>query len=138
MHGTRYDLVTMFEAVLPGSAQKAFDEFVDLRTARLWLPGLKRAQVVRTDANGRPLEVFYEFGEVLAYALVYAYDDAHKRVRWVPSSGVRDGVSGGATFEDTPQGCRFTYSLESLRGRSEDHEAQVARAFVQWMGSRTR
>lgn len=128
----------MFEAVLPAPAQKCFDEFIDLRTARLWLPGLKRARVVRSDGQGRPLEVFYEFGEALSYALVYAYDDAAKRVRWVPSSGVRDGVSGGASFEDAPSGCRFTYSLESLRGRPEDHETQVARAFVQWMGTRTR
>ena len=35
---------------------------------------------VRTD-GGRPLEVFYEFGEQLAYALVYAYDDTAKKVR---------------------------------------------------------
>lgn len=124
----------MFEAVLShASAQKCFEEFVDLRTARLWLPGLKRAQVVRSDDKGRPLEVFYEFGDVLAYALAYAYDERARKVRWVPSSGVRDGVSGGASFEDTPSGCRFTYSLESVRGRSEDHEQQVAQAFVQWM-----
>lgn len=122
----------MFEAVIPGSAQRAFDEFVDLKVARLWLPGLKRARLVRSDDNGRPLEVFYEFGESLSYALVYAYDDAAKKVRWVPSSGVRDAVSGMASFEDTPQGCRFTYALESLK-REEGHEREVAAAFVAWM-----
>jgi hypothetical protein len=122
----------MFEAVLPGAAQKCFDEFIDLRVARLWLPGLKRAKLVRADERGRPLEVFYEFGERLSYALVYAYDDAHRRVRWVPSAGVRDAVSGSASFEDTPHGCRFVYALESL-ARDPAHEAEVARAFVGWM-----
>ncbi|MFO0599899.1 MAG: hypothetical protein U0228_31610 [Myxococcaceae bacterium] len=128
----------MFEVTLPVPAKKCFDEFVDLRTARLWLPGLKRARVVRTDAGGRPLEVFYEFGEQLAYALVYAYDDTAKKVRWVPSSGVRDGVSGSASFEEVPAGCRFTYTLDSLRGREADHETQVAQAFVNWVRERVR
>lgn len=126
----------MFDAVLPAPAATCFSEFIDLRTARLWLPGLKKARVVRSDAQGRPLEVSYEFGDVLSYALVYAYDDAQRRVRWVPSAGVRDAVSGWATFEDTPQGCRFVYHLESVRGRSPQHEQEVAQAFVQWIRSR--
>ena len=87
----------MFEAVLPASAEVCFNEFVDLKSARLWLPGLRKAKVVRADAQGRPLEVSYEFGDVLSYALVYAYDEAQKKVRWVPSAGVQDGVSGSAT-----------------------------------------
>jgi hypothetical protein len=122
----------MFEAVIPGTAQKAFDEFIDLKVARLWLPGLKRARLVRSDEAGRPLEVFYEFGDTLSYALVYAYEDAQRRVRWVPSSGVRDAVSGSASFEDTPQGCKFVYALESLK-RAANHESEVASAFVAWM-----
>lgn len=128
----------MFEAVLPGAAQKCFEEFVDLKVTRLWLPGLRRARLVRSDAQGRPLEVFYEFGDTLAYALVYAYDDGARRVRWVPSAGVRDGVSGAATFDEAERGCRFTYTLDSLRGRPEDHEAQVGRAFSQWMSGRAK
>lgn len=126
----------MFEAELPATPEVCFAEFIDLRTARLWLPGLKKAKVVRADAAGRPLEVSYEFGDVLSYALVYAYDDALKRVRWVPSVGVRDGVSGFASFEATERGCRFRYSLESFRGRGETHEQDVATAFTAWIRSR--
>lgn len=123
----------MFEAELPASAEVCFSEFVDLKRARLWLPGLKRLQVVRSDAQGRPLEVSYEFGDVLSYALVYAYDDALRRVRWVPSVGVRDGVSGFASFEPSGEGCVFRYSLESFRGRADTHEHDVARAFEAWI-----
>jgi hypothetical protein len=128
----------MFEAVLPATAEVCFNEFVDLRTARLWLPGLKKARVVRSDEQGRPLEVSYEFGDILSYALVYAYDDALKRVRWVPSAGLQDGVSGSASFDVVPEGCRFRYSLESLRGRSPSHETDVAQAFAMWIRSRNR
>lgn len=123
----------MFEAVLPASPETCFTEFIDLRCARLWLPGLKKARVVRSDAQGRPIEVSYEFGDVLSYALVYHYDDATKRVRWVPSAGLQDGVSGSASFDLAANGCLFRYSLDSLRGRSPTHETDVAEAFTQWI-----
>lgn len=126
----------MFEAVLPVAAEACFQEFIDLPTARLWLPGLAKLKIVRSDARGRPLEVSYEFGERLSYALVYAYDDAARQVRWVPSAGVQDGVSGSASFDVVPEGCRFRYSLDSLRGRAPTHEHDVADAFVKWMQSR--
>lgn len=126
----------MFEAVLPATPAACFAEFIDLRSARLWLPGLKKARVARSDEQGRPLEVSYEFGDILSYALVYAYDDAQLRVRWVPSAGLQDGVSGSASFDAAPEGCMFRYSLESLRGRAPTHEADVAQAFAAWMRSR--
>jgi len=126
----------MFEAVLPATPDTCFSEFIDLRTARLWLPGLKKARVVRSDAQGRPIEVSYEFGDVLSYALVYHYDDATHRVRWVPSAGLQDGVSGSASFDLAANGCLFRYSLDSLRGRAPTHETDVAEAFSQWIRSR--
>ncbi|MDP1822567.1 MAG: hypothetical protein Q8L48_04975 [Archangium sp.] len=126
----------MFEAVLPATPAVCFAEFIDLRSARLWLPGLKKARVVRSDEQGRPLEVSYEFGDILSYALVYAYDDAQLRVRWVPSAGLQDGVSGSASFDAAPGGCVFRYSLESLRGRAPTHEHDVAQAFTAWITSR--
>lgn len=123
----------MFEAVLPSSPQACFIKFTDLETARLWLPGLKKLKVVRSSPAGRALEVSFEFGESLSYALVYAYDDTAMKVRWVPSAGLRDGVSGSASFESAPGGCLFRYSLDSLRGRAPTHEADVGNAFVTWM-----
>ena len=127
----------MFEADLSIAPAACFAEFNDLKIARLWLPGLKKAQVVRSDAKGRPLEVSYEFGESLSYALVYAYDDATLRVRWVPSAGVRDGVSGFASFESSTKGCLFRYSLESFRGRGDSHERDVGEAFAGWISKRS-
>jgi hypothetical protein len=121
------------EFVIRAAPQACFEAFCDLSRARLWVPGLKRVQVVRTDEKGRALEATYEYGEALTYALVYAYDEAAKKVRWVPSAGVLDGVSGSASFLPHEEGCRFVYSLDSRRGRSPHHPEDVARAFIRWM-----
>lgn len=129
----------MFEAVLPLTPEACFKEFIDLETARLWLPGLRKLRIVRSNAQGRPVEVSFEFGEVLSYALVYAYDDTALGVRWVTSAGLQDGVSGSASFERTDDGwCQFRYSLDSLRGRAPTHEADVGLAFSAWMRTRRR
>lgn len=111
----------------------AFAAFCDVAAQRRWVPGVKKVKVVRTDASGRALEVFYEFGESLAYALVYAWDDANHKARWVPSSGVRDGVSGSVWFEGAEGGCVMRYHLEALKGRPPEHERDVMRAFAEWL-----
>jgi hypothetical protein len=118
---------------LPFSAAVAFQAFADVAQQRRWVPGVKKVKVVRSDARGRALEVFYEFGETLAYALVFHWDDGARKVRWVPSSGVLDGVSGSAWFEETAEGCVLHYHLEALKGRPEGHEAAVVAAFVAWV-----
>ena len=121
------------EIVLRRSPDECYREFCDVRTARLWLPGLKKVRVARDDARGRALEATYELGDALSYALVYAYDDEARKVRWVPSAGLLDGVSGYAEFAPHPEGCRFTYALESVRGRSPHHAEEVARAFAAYV-----
>ena len=118
------------------SAADAFRAFTEVEQQRRWVPGLKKVKLVRSDANGRALEVFYEFGETLAYALVYAWDDVNLKARWVPSSGVRDGVSGSIWFEGREQGCVMHYQLEAITGRPPEHEHDVAIAFVAWLKGR--
>ncbi len=126
-------LANMITLPLPRSADDAYRAFCDVSVARLWVPGLKRVTLVRSDASGHALEVAYEFGDALSYALVYHYDDATRRVRWVPSAGALDGISGQASFEASDGGCRFTLDLHSVRGRSPNHEDDVARAFADWL-----
>lgn len=123
----------MITLSLQRSAEEAYRAFCDVTVARLWVPGLKKVQVVRSDAHGHPLEVAYEFGDALSYALVYHYDDVHHRVRWVPSAGALDGISGQASFEPADAGCRITLEIHSVRGRGAGHEADVARAFADWL-----
>ena len=124
------------DLLLLATPEDSYRQFCDTTLTRLWLPGLKQLWVVRTDAQGRAIEVRYSVGESLTYALVYAYDDDTKKVRWVPSAGVMDGVSGFASFEAHPEGCSFTYSIDSRRGRQPLHAEEVAHAFAAWMDSR--
>lgn len=123
----------MIEILITAKPDECYRAFCDLQSARHWVPGLKKLRVVRADEKDRPLEVLYEFGDSLSYALVYAYDDRKRQVRWVPSAGVLDGVSGWAAFDAAEEGCRFRYSLESVRGRAQQHPAEVAQAFANWI-----
>lgn len=121
------------ELPLSAAPDDCYRQFCDAAQTKHWLPGLKKLTVVRADDRGRPLEVRYSVGESLTYALVYAYDDAARQVRWVTSSGGMDGVSGFATFAPAGEGCLFTYSIDSLRGRAPLHAEEVAHAFAAWL-----
>jgi len=125
----------LVELQLPASPDVCFAAFCDLGSARLWVPGLKKVRVVRSDARGRALEATYEFSDSLTYSLVYAYDEANRLVRWVPSAGAMDAVSGYARFEPSEVGCRLQYSLDSVRGRAADHQAKVAEAFAHFIAA---
>jgi hypothetical protein len=128
----------MLELTLNQPAPRCYETFCDTSQMRLWLPALKKLKVASTDERGRPREAVFEIGESLSFALVYAYDDAALKVRWVPSHGVLDGVSGFAHFEPLASGpTRFVYSLDSLRGREPEHERQVALAFADFVDAVT-
>ena len=118
---------------LPKSADHCYRAFCDISLMKLWVPELKLVRVVRKDEKERPIEVYYEAGARHSYALVYAFDDANLKVRWVPSAGVRDGVSGRASFQQLQNGCHFVYALDGLRPGLEEHETEVATAFAQWI-----
>lgn len=118
---------------LPKAAAHCYRAFCDVSLMKLWVPELKLLRVVRKDEKDRPVEVYFESGLRHSYALVYAYDDQHLKVRWVPSAGVRDGVSGRASFQQLPNGCHFVYALDGLRAGLNEHELEVATAFTQWI-----
>jgi len=126
----------MLELNLRQAAARCYAIFCDTAQMKLWLPALKKLKVASTDDRGRAREATFELGESLSYALVYAYDDAALKVRWVPSAGVLDGVSGSAHFEPVnASSCRLVYSLDSLRGRAPEHEREVAEAFAEFVNA---
>lgn len=126
----------MVELILPMNAEACYRHFIDSEQMKLWLPNLKTLKVVRTDEDNRPLEITFTTGETLTYALVYHYADDSKRVRWVPSAGLQDGVSGHAEFEPHEDGCRFRYTAVARRGREPHHAENVAHAFAAWIKAR--
>ena len=101
-----------------------------------WLPGLRRARVIASNADGTPLEIQFEFSTSLMYSLVYTYDAAAGEVRWEPRAGKRDAVRGSAKFEPFDEGTRVTYTVEHGAGRSsaeQDAPQSVLDAFARWM-----
>jgi hypothetical protein len=151
-------------ALLPHPVERCWRAFIDVTMLPAWVPGLRRARVIRADAAGLPLEVSFEFGDTLSYTLEYSYaaaqqaagattadehvigsharlDARWREVRWSPRVGRRDGVSGRARFEPEGDSCRVHYELEPA-GRHSSRERELASedsqrlldAFVAWIG----
>ena len=111
--------------------------FIDAAALTAWVPGLRRARIVATDAQGRALEVAFEFAASRTYALVYAYDDDARRVSWTARLGQRDGVAGWARFDAEDGGTRVTYATTDGAGRTADERAideprALLAAFARW------
>jgi hypothetical protein len=103
-----------------------------------WVPGLRRATVVATGADGLPDEIHFEFSTSLTYSLVYTYDVAAREVRFETRIGKRDGVRGFARVAASEDGSEIRYGLDVGEGRSEADRAlggveAVLAAFVRWM-----
>jgi len=110
---------------------------VDAAKLPLWVPGLRRAQVLAME-RGLPSEIHFEFASSRVYTLIYTYDLAQRDVRWQPKLGKRDGVSGSVRFDAEGEGTRITYALEHGEGRSPtDLEVgdlqKLVDAFLGWM-----
>lgn len=133
----RVQIVTGFVSRDPASCWRVFS---DAALLALWVPGLRRAQII-AKSRGLPEEVHFEYASSLAYTLVYHYDVERHEVRWEPKLGKRDGVSGFARFEPADGGTRMTYGLEPGPGRAPAEPAELealVAAFVAWMDAERR
>lgn len=90
---------------------------IDPPSFAAWMPGLRRARIITTDAAGLPLEVAFEYSKSLTYSLVYEYDVPARAVRWQPRVGAREAVRGSAKIDAIDLGARLTYHLEQGAGR---------------------
>ena len=109
-------------AVVARDPETCFRAFIDASTFPAWIPGLRRAQVVQSDASGRATEIMFEFGASRTYSLAYSYDLARREVKWEPRSNKRDAVAGSATFEAADEGTRITYSNAPHAGEMSREE----------------
>jgi hypothetical protein len=120
-------------------ADRCYARFCDMRLLPAWMPNLRKAKVVRSDADGRALEVLFHFGDRLTYSLVYSYDPSRRRIEWAPGVGRRDAVRGGAEFADEAGECAMTYQLEPTGDRPADERTDdgpmIVDAFVHWIES---
>ena len=131
------------EAVVPRDPETCWRAFIDPSTLAAWVPGLRRARVIATDAAGRPQEILFEFGSSSTYSLVYTYDAAAREIAWQPRTGKHDAVAGFARFEPADGGTRIIYALKQGDGRSAaekalgDLDALIA-AFVRFVADEKR
>lgn len=125
------------EATIARPPSRCYEAFCDARFLAAWVPGLRRATVVRHTPDGHALEVKFDHGEARSYSLVYAYDPGSRTVTWTPGVGVREAVSGSARFDDDGAGgCRMTYELASGPQRGEGPSAaDVLSSFARWAGA---
>jgi hypothetical protein len=126
-------------ATIAASPERCWRTFTDPSLLKAWVPGLRRARVVRRDDDGRPLEISFEFGETLTYSLVYSYDAEARSMHWSPRAGKRDAVEGNVRFEPEGEGCLMTYELEPSgatlpRERSTADAERTVAAFVAFLG----
>jgi hypothetical protein len=124
--------------VIRRGPEHCFAAFCDTRRLRSWVPGLRRARLVRAGADGLPQEVLFEFGEARTYALKYSYQVAQRLVAWAPSTGASDAVRGFASFSEHADGCEMTYSVEAGPGRTPDEALlsdarSVVASFTKWI-----
>lgn len=134
-------MVQTVTALVARDPQTCFRLFTDPAALILWVPGLRRAEVLAKE-RGMPSEIHFEYSESLVYTLAYTYDVAQREVRWQPRLGRRDGVSGSVRFDAAPDGAgtQVTYTLEHGDGRSASERElgdlqHVVDAFVGWAAS---
>lgn len=121
-------------AVVSREPAACFRAFIDAATFGAWVPGLRRAQVIRVGLDGLPTEILFEFGASRTYTLVYTYDHEAREVRWQPGSGKLDAVAGFAKFDAMDGGTSVTYGLENHDGGADISEVHaLVTAFSQWM-----
>jgi uncharacterized protein YndB with AHSA1/START domain len=133
-------VATVVNRVIARPAERCYAMFCNARLLTAWVPGLKRAKVVLADAEGRPAEVLFAYGESRSYSLVYRYQPDQLRIDWSQGIGRRDGVSGWALFRPLGKGCELTYTLEIGEGRSAEDIALgdpkgIVESFAKFMES---
>jgi hypothetical protein len=112
--------------------------FIDATKMPNWVPGLRAAELVEFDPDGRPTEIRFVYAGGLSYSLRYTYDLESNIVSWEPCSDDRGGVRGFAQFEPDEDGTRVTYALEHDEGRKAaeralDDPRTLVEAFARWM-----
>jgi ribosome-associated toxin RatA of RatAB toxin-antitoxin module len=79
-----------------------------------WVDGMKRAEVIARDAEGRPSEASFEVSQMgvgAKYTLAYTYAEKDAGVSWTTTaaSGAVKDIKGEYRFEPSDSGTTVTY-----------------------------
>lgn len=100
---------------IEADAQTIFDVATDLEAYPEWQPNVKRVDIRETDAQGRPLEVFFEVDakiKKLGYTLAYDYSEAPLSFRWSLIEGDVKELEGSYAFDEFDDVTEVTYELK--------------------------
>lgn len=121
---------------MDADARTCFELFCDVTNVPRWVERVVEATVRREHGDGRPAEVEFRArrpdGELVTYALAYAYDRDGMRVSWRPREGADDAVLGYAAFAEDGEGCVMTYVLQE--GYAWDYEGRDLREVTAQLG----
>jgi carbon monoxide dehydrogenase subunit G len=93
---------------------EVMDVISDYEAYPEWAQGVKKTEVMKTDSQGRPSEVWFEVGQMgvgAKYTLTYKYKAKDGGVSWTSkeASGAVRSIAGEYVLEPGEKGTKVTY-----------------------------
>ncbi len=88
---------------IEATAQEIFEVATDFEAYPEWNANIKKVEIQKTDAKGRPTEVWFEVDakvKKVQYTLKYSYAGAPKRFSWKLLDGDIKELSGSYSFDE--------------------------------------
>ena len=109
------------EIDIDASPEEVMEVITDFESYPSWAQGIKKAEIKKTDSQGRPSEVFMEVGQMgfnASYTLSYKYKSGDGGLSWTSkdASGAVKSLKGEYDLEDTGEGTHVTYRMTAEPG----------------------
>ena len=96
------------EIDINATPEDVLDVITDFETYPQWAQGVKKAEVKKTDSQGRPTEVYMEVGQMgfnASYTLTYKYKAKNGGLSWTSkdASGAVKSLKGEYDLEETDE-----------------------------------
>ncbi len=95
-----------------GTAEDIFEVATDFEAYPDWNPNIKKVEIRKSDAKGRPTEVWFEVDakvKRLRYTLKYSYAGAPERFSWELLEGDVKELNGSYAFDEFDDVTDVTY-----------------------------
>jgi carbon monoxide dehydrogenase subunit G len=101
---------------IDATPEEILEVITDFEAYPQWAQGVKKAEVKKTDSQGRPSEVFMEVGQMgfnASYTLSYKYKAKDGGLSWTSkdASGAVKSLKGEYDLEEADDGTHVTYRM---------------------------
>jgi carbon monoxide dehydrogenase subunit G len=101
---------------IKATPEEILEVITDFESYPDWAQGVKKAEVKKTDSQGRPSEVFMEVGQMgfnASYTLSYKYKAKDGGLSWTSkdASGAVKSLKGDYDLQETDDGTHVTYRM---------------------------